>query len=84
MKNKNETKNAWTDTVKIKLFRDSSRYRDDVFAAVNGRRYRIKRGVEVTVPKCVAEIIIASEKQDEKTAGLIARTTERYGEKYHE
>ncbi|MDD6265917.1 MAG: hypothetical protein PUB34_06445 [Clostridia bacterium] len=76
--------NAWTDTVKIKLFRDSRRYRDDVFAAVNGRRYRIKRGSEVTVPKCIAEVIFASEIQDEKTAGLIAKTTEQYSSKYHE
>ena len=76
-KRKETNKNAWTDTVTVKLFRDSERYRDDVFAAVNGRRYRIQRGVEVTVPACVAAVIEESEKQDEMTAGLISEVSGR-------
>lgn len=77
-KTKETNVNPWANTVTLKLFRDSERYRDDVFAAVNGRRYRIQRGVEVTVPACVAAVIEESEKQDEKTAGLISEVSGKY------
>ena len=77
---KEKTVNPWNDTVKIKLFRDAGRYRDDMFVAVNGRRYRIQRGEEVSVPRCVANVIEESEKQDEKTAGYISRVSGRYTE----
>ena len=50
--------------VKIKLFKDSKNYTSDVFVAVNGRTYQIKRGVEVEVPEYVAEVLRNSEKQD--------------------
>lgn len=30
---------------------------DDVFVAVNGRTWLIKRGVEVEVPPCVVEVL---------------------------
>lgn len=43
--------------VKIKLFLDNDKYKDDVFVGVNGRTYLIKRGVEVEVPKSVAKVL---------------------------
>lgn len=45
------------ETVKIKLMKDDQRYKDDVHVVVNGRVYVIQRGVEVEVPKYVAEVI---------------------------
>ncbi len=37
--------------VKIKLFKDNSRYKGDLFVSVNGTNYKIRRGVEVEVPQ---------------------------------
>lgn len=66
-------KSPWFDMVNIKLFADSGRYRDDLFVSVNGRRFNIKRGVEVSVPRPVAEVIAESEAQDKRTAAFIEK-----------
>lgn len=71
-----EKKNAGgSDTVKIKLPRER-REQEDVFVGVNERTWLIKRGVEVEVPRCVAEVLINRERmlesimafQNEKSA----------------
>ncbi len=59
--------------VKIKLFKDSYKYKDDVFVGVCGKTWQIKRGVEVEVPEAVAFVLEQSMKQDDKTADLITR-----------
>jgi hypothetical protein len=46
-------------TIKIPLTRNE---KDDVFVAVNGKKYLIKRGCEVKVPEAVAKVIKRSEK----------------------
>lgn len=61
--------------VKIKLFKDSYKYKDDVFVSVNNRNWLIQRGVEVEVPECVAEVLERSIEQDNATAELIRRET---------
>ena len=33
--------------VRIRLFKDNSRYKEDLFVSVNGVNYKIRRGVEV-------------------------------------
>ena len=71
MKTKKTT--PWLDMVTIKLFADSGRYRDDLFVSVNGRRFGIKRGVEVSLPRPVADVIAESEAQDKRTAAMIER-----------
>ena len=43
--------------VKIRLFKDNSRYKGDLFVSVNGVNYKIRRGVEVEVPAAVAEVL---------------------------
>lgn len=45
-------------TIKIPLTRNE---KDDVYVALNGKAYQIKRGVEVRVPRGVAEILQNSE-----------------------
>lgn len=62
--------------VTIELFKDKDKYKHDMKVAVNGRVWRIKRGVPVQVPDFVAEVISASLKQDGKTADLITRKTQ--------
>ncbi len=49
------------DTVKVKIPLTKTE-RDDVFVGLNGKTYLIKRGVEVEVPKGVAEILAHKEK----------------------
>lgn len=47
------------ETVKIKIPKDGKK--GDVFVSVNERTWLIKRGVEVEVPACVAEVIANAE-----------------------
>ena len=58
--------------VRIRLFKDNSRYKGDLFVSVNGVSYKIRRGVEVEVPPEVAEVLEHSQQQDEYTAARIA------------
>ena len=58
--------------MKIKLFKDNSRYKEDLFVSVNGVNYKIRRGVEVEAPPEVAEVLEHSQMQDERTAARIA------------
>ena len=66
---------------KVKLFKDYSEYKDDVFVAVNGESYLIQRGVEVEVPDYIAEVLEHSAQQDEKTQQLMAQTQALYQQK---
>ena len=66
--NKTATKATETSKeklVKIRIPRERDR-QDDVFVCVNGRTWLIKRGVEVEVPECVAEVIRNAEDVAEK------------------
>jgi len=49
------------DTVKIRLPLTKTE-KDDVYVALNGTAYLIKRGIEVEVPRGVAEILAHKEK----------------------
>ena len=62
--------------VRIRLFKDNSRYKGDLFVSVNGVNYKIRRGVEVEVPPEVAEVLEHSQMQDELTAARIAAAGE--------
>ena len=59
------TKTEKEKLVKIRIPRERER-QDDVFVCVNGRTWLIKRGVEVEVPECVAEVIRNAEDVAEK------------------
>lgn len=62
-KTKTKTNSLFPDeplvTIKIPITRTE---KDDVWVAVNGKSIQIKRGVEVEVPKCIAEALEHSEK----------------------
>ena len=64
--------------VEIRLIKDKDRYKDDVIVNVNGKAWQIKRGVYVSVPRYIAEVIESSEKQDERTADLIDELVTNY------
>lgn len=61
------------ETETVKLFKDNGRYKGDMLVSVNGRRFLIQRGVEVTVPYAIARVIERSAKQDEQAAMLVSR-----------
>mgnify|MGYP000000506074 FL=1 len=48
----------------IHLFKDNGRYSSARFVSVNGEAYLIQRGVDVEVPKAVAEVLRHSEEMD--------------------
>lgn len=52
------------EKVTIRLFKDDDKYKEDLFVGINGMTYQIKRGVDVEVPKAVAEVIKLSQSQD--------------------
>ena len=61
------------DTEVIRLFKDNQRYKTPVFVGVNGETYLIQRGVDVEVPKAVAEVLRHSEEMDgEAMAKIVA------------
>jgi hypothetical protein len=62
-----------TEYVKVKLFRDEYRYKQPLYVAINGRNWLIKRGVEVTLPKYVADFI---EQQMREEAAIWERVTQ--------
>lgn len=66
------------EMVTIRLFKDNERYKDDVFVAINGRSFQIKRGESVQVPKCVADVLEQSMDQDAATAKLMDRESTGY------
>lgn len=66
------------DKVKIQLFKDSKRYKDDVFVGVNGKPYKIQRGKAVEVPAAVAEVLEHSMSQDTAAAEYMEQERAAY------
>lgn len=74
-----EGSREWYDElVSVKLFKDSGKYKDDVFVAVNGKGWQIKRGVQVQVPRYVALVLEQSLAQDTATAELMDRESAQF------
>lgn len=61
------------ELVEIKLFKDTGKYKDDVFVGCNGETVAIKRGERVRIKRKFAEILDNSEHQDYETAQLIEK-----------
>ena len=61
------------DKVKVHLFRDNDKYKDDVFVCVNGATALIQRGKTVEVSPAIAEALENSMQQDAYTAELIGK-----------
>lgn len=69
---------AEAGATEIELFKDSGKYSDDVFVAVNGKAYKIRRGERISVPNSVAEVLQNSHKQDNAAAALMERKQNDY------
>lgn len=59
------------ELVPARYFKDSGRYKHDIFAAVNGTGYLVQRGVDVMIPRCVKAVIDAQIEQDQKADALV-------------
>ena len=66
------------ELVEIKLFKDTGKYKDDVFVSCNGETIAIKRGERVKIKRKFAEILDHSEHQDYETAVLIEQKTREW------
>lgn len=67
--------------VSVRLFKDGGKYKDDVWAAVNGKSVLIKRGETVEIEEKFAEVLENSAKQDAETADLISQETANFESK---
>lgn len=77
-----EPKIPWEDRmVRVTLFKDNERYKDDVTIGVNGRVWRIKRGVPVDIPMYVWLVLKQGMTQDAKTAIMIQQESDEFKEK---
>ena len=70
----------YNEPVTVKLFKDSGKYKDDVFVAVNGVGMIVPRGVEVKIPRKYAEALKNSELQDSFAAEYQAKLSSAAGE----
>ncbi len=73
-----ERKAYWNELVKVKLFRDNNKYKDDVFVSVNGENCVIKRGVEVEIKRKFAGVLDKSDLQDYETSMLIEKKSSEF------
>ncbi|MDD3692590.1 MAG: hypothetical protein PHX02_01620 [Oscillospiraceae bacterium] len=73
-----ENEKRMQELVEVRLFKDNGKYRDDVFVAVNGKSFQIKRGVTVKVPRYVKEVLDSSLKQDEYAARYSEKMADEY------
>lgn len=72
------------ELVAVKLFYDGEKYKDDVFVAVNGRKYQIKRGEPVMVPRYIKEVLDNSQKQDAAASRYMEEESEKARERFKE
>ena len=75
-----EQKKHLEDPVTIQLFKDGNKYKDDVFVGWNDRNFLIQRGVPVTVPRGVAEILQQSQEQDFRAAAYAEQQQREFRE----
>lgn len=68
----------YNEKVTIRLFKDNGEYSDDVYVGWNMRSFLIKRGVDVEVPRGVAEIIRESEEQAQNASMYMDELSNRF------
>ena len=64
--------------VKIKLFKDDYRYKRPLYVSINGRNWLIPRGVEVPLPKYVADFIDHMSKEEAEIQERILKEEQEY------
>ena len=64
--------------MEVKLFKDNTKYKDDVFVSVNGENCVIKRGERVKVKRKFANVLDMSDMQDYETSKLIEKKSDEF------
>ena len=64
--------------VRYKAFKDNDKYKDDITVIVNGRIWRIQRGVWVDLPQYVIDVIEQGNDQDLAAANYSQEQEESY------
>lgn len=67
------------EMVKIRITKTKERS-DDVVVSVNGKRWQIKRGVDVEVPDYVAEVLENTRKMDELAMERMEEATKKFAQ----
>ena len=75
---KENKKDYLNERVPFYAFKDSDKYKDDIIVGVNGKIFRIKRGVTVMIPRYVYNVLMNSMAQDTHTADMIAEEQAKY------
>lgn len=57
--------------VEVTLFQDTDKYSEPLTVVLNGKVWRLERGIPLKVPKDIKEIIDHSEYQNNMTARMI-------------
>ena len=68
----------WNELVEVKLFKDNTKYKDDVFVSVNGENCVIKRGERVLIKRKFAAVLDTSDMQDYETSLLIEKKSREF------
>jgi hypothetical protein len=75
---KKPKKNPLHELVPFTAFKDDGKYKDDIFVSVNGRRWQIKRGVEVKIPRYVYNYLMRSQAQNNVTYKFMEQKASEY------
>lgn len=73
-----ERKAYWNELVEVYLFKDNSKYKDDVYVSVNDENCLIKRGERVMVKRKFADVLDNSRSQDYETSKLIEKKSNEF------
>ena len=76
-----EKDDSLEELVQVRLFKDTNKYKDDVYVAVNGENCIIQRGVPVMIKKKFALALEQSAMQDEFAASMMQGLVNEYHEK---
>lgn len=74
-------RDPWDKKVTVKLPKAPRGEENFVIASVNGRVFKIQRGVEVEVPEPIAEVLRHSEQEQDRADEFIEKMTSDFEEK---
>ena len=67
-----------TEKIKVKLYKDQYRNKNDKWVCINGRNMQIKRGKEVEIPKYFADFLAQQEEEEQAIWEKVEQEEEQY------
>lgn len=68
----------WNERVPYQAFYDGEEYADDILVVVNGKRFLIRRGEEVMIPRYVVDVLENQAKQKRFSADYNRKLQEQF------